>query len=382
MDVRRIELKPVTVAEMLPELHLMEPFWRSNTVYRESVLCLQEIANQPATGRLMFPATKILAVHSANGSKNFKEGTDFTVSADGRQLVRTEKSTIPFLKESDLFMPRGTRPAWTGGAQPAVPCALPHKAGDPETHLLFDNGHWFHDRQIEVTYTHAANDWPVAVSKFDPAKLPKTLARLKAKQKLTIGVSGDSITFGLNASGRVETPPFMPMYPDLVAAQLRASYGGEVSLFNRAVGGWGVSNGVADLDKLLEHQPDLVIIAYGMNDVGYRNPETYKQGIQQMISRIKMARPDAEMILVATMVGNDQWTHTPREMFPKYRDVLASLCGDGVAIADLTSLWTEMLKRKRDCDLTGNGVNHPSDFGHRVYASAVLSLLIGEKSEN
>ena len=45
-------------------------------------------------------------------------------------------------------------------------------------------------------------------------------------------------------------------------------------------------------------------------------------------------------------------------------------------MADMTSLWTEMLKRKRDCDLTGNGVNHPSDFGHRVYASAILSLLI------
>ena len=35
-----------------------------------------------------------------------------------------------------------------------------------------------------------------------------------------------------------------------------------------------------------------------------------------------------------------------------------------------------MLKRKRDSDLTGNGVNHPSDFGHRVYASAILALLV------
>jgi hypothetical protein len=95
-----------------------------------------------------------------------------------------------------------------------------------------------------------------------------------------------------------------------------------------------------------------------------------------MITRIKAARPDTEIILVATMLGNDQWQHTPREMFPKYREALVSLCGDGVALADMTSIWTEMLKRKRDCDLTGNGVNHPSDFGHRVYASAILSLLI------
>jgi arylsulfatase A len=376
MDVRRIELKPVTVAEMLPELHLLEPFWRSATVFRESVLCVEDGPNQPVTGKLLFPATKILAIHAANGQKQFQEGNDFTLALDGRQILRAERSSIPYLKGSDLFMPRGARPVWTGGAQPDIPCALPHKLGDPETHLLFDNGHWFHDQQIEVTYVRATNDWPGGGPKFDPTKLPKTLARLKAKQKLTIAVSGDSISYGLNASGLVGASPFMPMYPDLVAAQLRATYGGEVNLINRAVGGWGVPNGLADLDKLLESSPDLMIIAYGMNDVSRRNPDAYRDGIQQMITRIKAAQPQAETILVATMVGNEQWTHTPREMFPKYLEALRSLQGDGVNLADLTTLWTEMLKRKRDCDLTGNGVNHPSDFGHRVYASALLSLLI------
>ncbi len=379
MDVRRIELRPVTVAETLPELHLLEPFWRSATVFRESVLCVEDNPNQPATGKLLFPATKILSVHTANGQKQFLEGIDFTIAADGKQIIRTEKSKIPYLKSSDLFMPRGARPVWAGGAQPAVPCALPHKLGDPETHLLFDNGHWFHDQQIEVTYVRTTEDWPEEGPKFDAAKLPKTLARLKAKQKLTIAVSGDSISYGLNASGLVGASPFMPMYPDLVAAQLRTTYGGEVALFNRAVGGWGVPNGLADLDKLLESSPDLVIIAYGMNDVGRRNPDAYREGIHQMVSRIQAAQPQAEIILVATMVGNDQWTHTPREMFPKYLEALKSLGGDGVALVDLTTLWTEMLKRKRDCDLTGNGVNHPSDFGHRVYASALLSLLIDKQ---
>ncbi len=376
MDLRKIELKPVTTAEMLPELHLLEPFWRSETVYRESVLFVQDSADQPAIGQLLFPATKILSIHSADGRKQFQQQADFTLNDGHQQLIRQEASPIPYLKASDLFMPKGARPVWAGGAQPAVPCALSHKAGDPETHVLFDNGHWFHDQQVEVTYERVPGQWPGTVPTFDAKKLPKTLARLKSKQKLTIGVSGDSITYGLNASGIVGAPPFMPIYPELVAAQLRASYGGEVQLVNRAVGGWGVPNGLGDLDQLLQVQPDLVIIAYGMNDVGYRNPYAYKDGIQQMISRIQSARPDAEIILVATMLGNDQWVHTPREMFPKYRDALASLCGEGVTLADMTLLWTEMLSRKRDCDLTGNGVNHPSDFGHRVYASALLSLLI------
>lgn len=45
------------------------------------------------------------------------------------------------------------------------------------------------------------------------------------------------------------------------------------------------------------------------------------------------------MILVATLLGNDLWTHTPREMFPKYLDALKSLVraegtsANGIALA-------------------------------------------------
>ena len=375
MDVRRVELRPVTVAQMLPDLKLLEPFWCSATVHRESVLCVKEAADRPADGRLLFPATKIVSAHSANGQKQFELGRDFTLNGDGSRLVLTETSAIPFLRLDELFPPKDKLPLWTGGAAEG-PQSLAHKTGDPETHVLFNNGHWFHDQQIEVTYERIAADWSGETPQFDAVRLPKTLARLKAKQKLTIGVSGDSITFGLNASGLVGAAPFMPIYPELIAAQLRATYGGEVALFNRAVGGWNINSGLNDLDKLIEHKPDLVIVAYGMNDVGYRNPEAYKAGVAKLIERLRAANADVEVILVATMLGNDQWKHTPREMFPQYLTALKSLVGDGIALADLTSLWTEMLKRKRDCDLTGNGVNHPSDFGHRVYASAVLSLLV------
>jgi hypothetical protein len=28
----------------------------------------------------------------------------------------------------------------------------------------------------------------------------------------------------------------------------------------------------------------------------------------------------------------------------------------------------------------GNGINHPNDFGHRVYAQVILALLVGGES--
>jgi lysophospholipase L1-like esterase len=272
-------------------------------------------------------------------------------------------SRIPQLAADELFPPAG------------APRSIPHKTGDPSRSVLFDNGHWFHDQQVEVTYRHKPVHWTGKIPVLAEQQLPKTLTRLRKKQPITLAVSGDSISEGYNASGFSGAPPWMPPYPDLVAAQLRASYGSDVKLVNRAVGGWNVGRGQSDLDALLATNPDLVIIAYGMNDVGGRNPEGYRAAIADMLARIKQHNSDTEVILVATMLGNSQWVHTPREMFRPYRDALESFVGPGVALADLTEMWEQLLAHKREVDLNGNGVNHPSDFGHRVYSQVILALL-------
>ena len=76
------------------------------------------------------------------------------------------------------------------------------------------------------------------------------------------------------------------------------------------------------------------------------------------------------------MLGNDEWIHTPREMFNRYRDELKSLVSPGVALVDMTAVWEEQLRSKEMFDLTGNGLNHPNDFGHRLYAQSVLALIL------
>jgi hypothetical protein len=94
------------------------------------------------------------------------------------------------------------------------------------------------------------------------------------------------------------------------------------------------------------------------------------------VARIREKLPESEVILVATMLGNDEWIHTPREMFNRYRDELKSLIAPGVALVDMTAVWEEQLQAKEMFDLTGNGLNHPNDFGHRLYAQGVLELIL------
>ncbi|MEZ6109200.1 MAG: SGNH/GDSL hydrolase family protein [Pirellulaceae bacterium] len=207
------------------------------------------------------------------------------------------------------------------------------------------------------------------------AGLSRTLAKLRAGEPLTIGVSGDSISTGLDASGKTDAQPQQPGYAQLIVAQLAALSGSDIDLVNRSVAGWSVANGVQDLAELLKSQPDLIIVAYGMNDVGRRDPRWYRERTEEILRGVREANDETEVILVSTMLGNDQWIHTPREMFPEYRDQLRELQGPTTAFADATEVWTELLEHKHFHDLTGNGLNHPNDCGHRLYAQAILRLL-------
>lgn len=357
----------VDVGKLLPGLHLLEPIWSSPVVHGESVIPLQLKEGGAIEGRLAFTVAELLEVKTADGKRKLEPGRDVRLAEDGRTLIFPADAGFLFLKEADLYPPAG------------APNSYKHRVGHPEQNMLFHQGHWFHDRQIEVTYRRK-EEWSGPVPQWDEKALPRTLGRLRAGKPLSIGVSGDSITQGYNASGfaSLETTasPFQPAYSELVAAQLAATYKSEITLRNRAISGWSITNGHTDLQMLLAERPQLVIVAYGMNDVGRRDPEWFKKQVASLIERIHATDAEIEIILVAPMLGNPEWIHTPREMFPKYRDALASLTGPGIALADLTAVWETMSRNKLHLDMTGNGLNHPNDFGHRLYAQVVLSLLV------
>lgn len=350
-----------SLAALLPELHLLEPATSSPIVSRESSILLQTAADGPLVARLAFPADEIIEVATATRQHRFTLGTDYKLSEDKLTLVFSNPGPIASLSNADLYLPKD------------APHSYRYRASNPEQNLLYRPGKWFHERNVEITYRRS----PVMQQATRVSDLlPQTLARLKAGEAFTLGVSGDSISTGLDASGLFQAPPLQPGYPDLVAAQLQATCRSKVTLKNRAVSGWSIVNGLSDLDKLLAEKPQLIIVAYGMNDVGRRNPEWFRDQTKTFIDRVQAADSTIELILVAPMLGNSEWVHTPREMFAKYRDQLRSLTGPGVALADVTLAWELMLKHKHDLDLTGNGLNHPNDFGHRLYAQTVLSLML------
>jgi deoxyinosine 3'endonuclease (endonuclease V) len=91
---------------------------------------------------------------------------------------------------------------------------------------------------------------------------------------------------------------------------------------------------------------------------------------------VRQARPSAEFILVASMLPNPDWFVSNVGLLLEYRAALLALDEPGVAVADVTGVWVELHKRKDALSITGNGVNHPNDWGHALYAQVLAALLI------
>ncbi len=339
------------------------PFWLSSVMDRESAMFIRAEGATTADAPLLFASDDIREVRMADGNTIFEEGRDYVLAPDRRALRLTAETRIPWRDEVTLYPEKG----WPHG--------MAHKRGEPEAHLLFSEGSFFHDQQVQVTYSHS-ECWAGATPAGASPLLPEIRRRLAERQPLTVAVGGDSIAAGYNASGTVGAAPWIPAFPAAFAAVLELETGAPVRLVNRAVGGWSSEHGLNDLPALLESRPDLLILAYGMNDVPQTPPEVFRERMKTMIKQVQEACPGAGIVLVASMLGNPLWAVTPSERFPVFRDLLASLTGPGVALADLTQLWMDLLRRKRYLDFSGNGLNHPNDFGHRLYAQVLLSLLL------
>lgn len=341
----------------------LRPFWLSPTMEGESVLFLQETSGDRPRASLLFEPTRILSVRSSSGKITYKEGVDYIWKKGGKEVVLPPGSAIVFKTPQDLRRPAGSQQF-----------RLPHRDGRGE--ILFGGGHEYHDMQTVITYKHKSGEWTGPTPTFSADRLPRTVQKLKKKQPLRIALLGDSISTGCNASGWAKTAPFQPPYQELLLLNLKAAYGGPVTLTNFSVGGMDSAWGLANIGKVATAQPDLVILAFGMNDSAVRPAKDFQNNIKGMIDAISKAQPETEFILIATMLGNRGWTTLRHELFPQYRDALAELCQPGVALADMTSIWDALLKGKQDWDMTGNGVNHPNDFGHRIYAQVLTTLLV------
>jgi lysophospholipase L1-like esterase len=137
--------------------------------------------------------------------------------------------------------------------------------------------------------------------------------------------------------------------------------------------------GLARLEaKVLSRSPDLVLIAFGMNDcnlpgVGGVEPAVFKSNLEEMVRQIR-ARTGAEVILLSAFPPNPDWHFSTHRMDQYEAATRQAAEESGAAYADVFSIWQKVLERKDAPSLLGNNINHPNDFGHWLYLQALEAL--------
>ena len=339
---------------------MLKPIWDTDIVYGESFTMYKD-KNGEISAKFLYEPAEIIEVRSATLETLYEEGKDYYLK-DGK-IFLTENTTIPFMEYDDIFL----KEELEGKCFPY-----------PDGYLFFTEGHFFHDRQIAVTYRPKNPVWNGYIPEYKGELLKRTINRLEKDKKLNIVLFGDSISVGANASGFTGAAPYQPMFIELLVENLKKTYGAEVTYKNPSVGGKCSSWGMSVLDEaVIAENPDLVILAFGMN--GGHPTDVFDEHIKNMVDRIKEANPDTDIILVASSTPNPILTDNRARFWSfqhLYGESLKKFEKEGIALVDIGAIQKEILKNKRFIDITGNNVNHPNDFFIRVHAQALSTLLI------
>jgi lysophospholipase L1-like esterase len=333
---------------------IMAPVWSSEIIYDE-FLMMHEVGGK-TEAPLLFEPEYVISVTSADKTETYEQGRDWTVR--GNILTLTSDSRIfRFTEDEMIFDDKRYGKCF--------------RTRDGR-YSLFSEGHFFHDRQIAVTYKRKPSE-PIFTPEFVGDRLPRTMELLEAGKPLRLLVFGDSISCGCNSSSFSGVPPYVPKWDQLLCMGLWQKYGAAVELKNTACGGqnsrWALENAKALVG---EQYADLAIIAFGMND---RIPEDeFCSNIEKTMEEARSICPHTEFLLCATSFPNPIL-----EGFMAYQDkyyaALKTIEGEGVAVISFGEMQNALMKTKRYEDLCGNNVNHPNDFFACCHAQLVKAAL-------
>ena len=304
-------------------------------------------------------------------TKTYVYGKDYEVR-DGKIVILSDE--IPYFEKDEFY--RKTPDRIGVGVNPEK---LAFPDGE-ERYFVFGD---ISRNAVRISYdrepTPTKADELFAVPEDPTCK--KFLKLLNSGKSAKILYYGDSITEGADASAYCRKLPYSDMWPILVYEFLKRYSGNEKLVYeNTAVGGkdsvWGLEN----FDKnVISRSPDMLVLAFGMNDGG-KSVEQFKELAEKMIIETRKTLPETEIMLVATSVPNPQsrWYGSQCEFIEADRELQKKY---GVALLDMTSLTIDLYGDDgiiRYRDFTDNNVNHPNDFGVRIYAQAFLGRLLGK----
>lgn len=359
------------------------PVWEGSVSYAEGTFVMENAEGIVEPLRLLYPAERIISVRSADLSMKYEEGKDYELTGEGELRILPDGS-IPVLAYDEYYFENYT----DDGLQTQIPAAAETGAYIVAETTKDSPGmsRWC----LAVTYLHS-DEGPVEEPADKSGRFPRLRKKLEAGEAIKAVYYGDSITYGWASTAleEVNRPPYCPMYADLAMDYLEAKYGSEIARVNLSRSGetsaWAAE--YANYSRVCAENPDLVVLAFGMNDGVVTEARQFVANIRNIVRNIQSRCPETEIVVVTSMLPNDlvgyQQGTSLRNFHESYPEALAEAEEDweGVAVADVTAVHTQMLTRKKFQDTTSSNTNHPNDYMHRVYAQVVLRTLLGDGFE-
>jgi len=383
-----IEVDPAEVREVHGErtrLSVEPPrVWAQGTKLRQ----LQTLA--PGRGSPANGAVDPDSVVVRHGDKVLKRGKDYLLDpvwgslglGPEASVTHKDRVTVDYRYsvrrlDSLIQTPDGKKIVRKGQSHLTIPEPPKLKPGEKRVANIFVD--YFCDgKNAEVfAITETAEQ---AQTLTTPGRIPRTMAKIKAGEPVKIVCWGDSVTVGGDASDREKT-----RYVKVFERRLTARFP-NVTVETIAVGGsnsrqWLYPDrfkhrlaGQCRWQRIADAEPDLVTIEF-VNDAGLGNKKLFSSVYDDILKRLREL--DAEVILITPHFTRPQMMRFKTLRDPEKRSYVLNLRAfaetHNLALADASSRWGHLWKEGIPyVTLLRNGINHPEDRGHAIFADEMM----------
>ncbi|MBQ4631612.1 MAG: GDSL family lipase [Clostridia bacterium] len=208
---------------------------------------------------------------------------------------------------------------------------------------------------------------------------------------ITIVAFGDSVTHGAVASGEIN---FETVYWNRLKQKINAvrNYM-PVNVINSGIGGINAKESIPLTEsRVLAHNPDLVIVCFGLNDINCEL-EVYLDSLKQIFK--KCIDFGTEVIFMTPNMLNTYVADDVAEVYREYSKKTADYQNGGrmdlymesavklakemnVTVCDCYAKWKELAKTQDTTMLLANRINHPTKEMHELFANCLFETIFGK----
>jgi len=207
------------------------------------------------------------------------------------------------------------------------------------------------------------------------AQPARTLELLEAAERpVRVVCLGDSVTGAYYHTGSKRA------YCDMLGIALERLYpGAEVTVVNAGISGNTSAQGLARLDTdVLAHEPDLVTIMFGLNDMRRTELADYRANVEALVERCLAA--DAEVVLCPPTWASNL-DAMPLDLQDQYVAAVEEVAAaHGIVVADCYRAFRDLQQADPEAyDLTMSDAIHPNMNGHKLIAEVIARAISGRE---